>query len=62
MTPTVSQVPVPALPTAPASPPVFGSGTSPGQKPGNKSTTPSFLNASAPPAGQSSGMKTLIGQ
>lgn len=61
MTPSVQQVPVPTLPQSQAQAPVFGSSPT-GAKPQAKSTTPTFINATAAPQGQSTGAKQLIGQ
>ncbi len=62
MTPSQPQQAVPQLPNAPPPPPVIAQNPQ-GQKPGKKSATPSFLNATALPSpGVESGGKKLVGQ
>lgn len=56
-----SQPALPQLPNAPPPPPVFAQAPA-GQKPGRKSSTPSFLNAAALPASGGTGSKELVGQ
>ena len=51
----------PALPAAPAAPPMFGAQQSPGQKPGAKSSQPTFLGGALTAQPQQMGGKTLIG-
>jgi len=61
MTPDKPQQPaLPQLPTAPPPPPVFGQAPL-GKKPGQKSTTPSFLGAQMLPAKGSSAPAALTG-
>lgn len=61
MSPKVEQIPVPTLPQAPAAPPVMGQQPQ-GQKPGRKSSAPSFLNAAMSPSKANVGTKQLVGQ
>ncbi len=53
--------PAPVLPNAPAPPPMFGSPTSPGQKPQAKSSQPTFLGKGLFASPADSGQKTLLG-
>ena len=52
--------PPPVLPQAPAAPPAFGNAPQ-GQKPGAKSSQPTFLGAGLLAGQQNQGAKTLIG-
>lgn len=61
MTPTVQQLPVPSLPSAPSSPPVMGNQPQ-GQKPQRSPATPSYLNAGMSPSKANIGTKQLVGQ
>lgn len=56
------QAPAPVLPNAPATPPMFGAQTSPGQKPQAKSSQPTFLGAQLTANPSDTGQKTLLGQ
>lgn len=51
----------PVLPTAPASPPAFGSAQGPGQKPQAKSSQPTFLGSQLLAGANQLGNKTLLG-
>lgn len=54
--------PLPVPPGAPPPPPLFGEGQTQGQKPGRKSSQPTFLGGEARPQGDQLGIKTLLGQ
>lgn len=51
----------PVLPAQPAAPPMFGTQQSPGQKPGAKSSQPTFLGGQLNAQPQQMGGRTLIG-
>lgn len=53
--------PPPVLPQAPAAPPMFGAGMTPGQKPQAKSSQPTFLGSGLVASQQNQGNKSLIG-
>ncbi len=60
MTPDSPQQALPQLPNAPPPPPIFGQAPL-GKKPGQKSSTPSFLGTQALPAQGSSAPAALQG-
>lgn len=53
--------PAPVLPQQPAAPPMFGQQTQPGQKPGAKSSQPTFLGANLGAQAGQTGQRSLIG-
>ncbi len=60
--PSINMPPMPAIPSMPAPPPAFGTPATPGTKPGQKMSQPTFLGAGLFANPSNTGQKTLLGQ
>lgn len=56
-----SPAPLPAIPSTPSPAPMFGAQIAPGQKPGAKSSQPTFLGGGLFANPANTGQKTLLG-
>ena len=61
-TPSINMPALPTMPAAPAPPPAFGTPATPGTKPGQKRSEPSFLGSGLFANPANTGQKTLLGQ